>query len=72
VWTHPSAILTAGSMTRNSGLGTTPSTGYVVGDPISFKSMTRLGTFSQRAAIIVDAVDSGTITRWRFPLERRI
>jgi hypothetical protein len=56
------AALPAVSLTRFSTLGGTQ-VGYKRGDLVSFAG----GTFSQQAAIIVDAVSStGSITQWHF------
>jgi hypothetical protein len=54
------------SLTRFSTL-TATGTNYAVGDVISLMGSTGTGSFSQQAAIIVDAVSTGgTITKWHF------
>jgi hypothetical protein len=54
------------SLTRYSTLSNYGSN-YSAGDLISFVGTgTNTGTFSQEAAIIVDAVNGGTITQWHF------
>ncbi len=60
-----SSSLPAVSMTRFSLLGGSQSN-YQAGDLISFTGLTSPGSFSQEAAIIVDAVSGGTITQWHF------
>ncbi len=57
--------LPAVSMTRFSILGGAQGN-YSVGDVISFTGPMNPGSFSQQAAIVVDAVSGGTITQWHF------
>ena len=64
--TITSAAVPAVSMTRFSILGGAQAN-YAPGDVISFMGSISSGTFSQQAAIVVDAVSSGgTITQWHF------
>ncbi len=54
------------SLTRYTKLGGTQ-VNYSAGDLISFVgTLGNTGTFSQEAAIVVDAVSGGTITNWHF------